>query len=109
MVPIEAMHADMPVLGFRIDGFTYLTDVKTISDEEIEKIKGTEVLVLNVLREEPHFSHLNVEEAMALIDKIGPKTTYFTHISHRMGFHDEAEAKLPENVHLAYDTLKINV
>lgn len=109
VVPIEALHANMPVLGFRIDGFTYLTDVKTISDEEMEKIKGTEVLVLNVLREEPHFSHLNVEEALAIIDKVGPKTTYFTHISHRMGFHDEAEAKLPENVHLAYDTLKITV
>jgi len=109
VVPIEAMHANLPVLGFRIDGFTYLTDVKTISDDELEKIIGTEVLVLNVLREETHFSHLNIEEALAIIDKVGPKTTYFTHISHKMGFHDEVEAKLPENVHLAYDTLKITV
>jgi phosphoribosyl 1,2-cyclic phosphate phosphodiesterase len=109
VIPIEAMHANLPVLGFRVDGFTYLTDVKTISDTELEKIKGTEVLVLNVLREEPHFSHLNVEEALAIIDKVKPKTTYFTHISHHIGFHDEVEAKLPENVHLAYDTLKITV
>ncbi|MBL4663810.1 MAG: MBL fold metallo-hydrolase, partial [Flavobacteriaceae bacterium] len=96
VVPIEAMHANLPVLGFRIDGFTYLTDVKTISDTEIEKIKGTEVLVLNVLKEESHFSHLNVDEAMEIIEKVEPKTTYFTHISHKMGFHDEAEGKLPE-------------
>jgi len=109
VVPIEAMHANLPVLGFRIDGFTYLTDVKTITDTEIDKIKGTEVLVLNVLREAPHFSHLNVEEALAIVEKVKPRTTYFTHISHKMGFHDEAEAKLPENVHLAYDTLKITV
>jgi len=109
IIPIEAFHADLPVLGFRIDGFTYLTDVKTISDTELEKIVGTEVLVLNVLRETPHFSHLNVEEALAIIEKVQPKATYFTHISHHMGFHAEAEAKLPEQVHLAYDQLKITV
>ncbi len=109
IVPIEAFHADLPILGFRIDNFTYLTDVKTISEEEIEKVKGTDVLVLNALREEPHYSHLNLAEALDLIQKIKPKTTYFTHISHLMGFHDEVEAKLPDNVHLAYDTLKITV
>ena len=109
VVPVEAFHADLPVLGFRIDDFTYLTDVKTISEEEIEKVKGTHVLVINVLREEPHFSHLNVTEALQLIEEIQPRTTYFTHISHKLGFHDEAEEKLPEHVHLAYDTLKITV
>ncbi len=109
VIPIEAFHADLPVLGFRIDNFTYLTDVKTISEAEIEKVKGTEVLVINVLREEKHFSHLNVTEALELIQKINPLTTYFTHISHKLGFHREAEAKLPANVHLAYDTLKISV
>lgn len=109
VTPIEAFHADLPVLGFRIGGFTYLTDVKTIAREEIAKIKGTEVLVINVLREEEHYSHLNMEEALELVDQIQPKTTYFTHISHLLGFHDEVEASLPSNIHLAYDGLKINV
>jgi phosphoribosyl 1,2-cyclic phosphate phosphodiesterase len=109
VVPIEAMHDTLPVLGFRIDGFTYLTDVKTISDDEIEKIKGTKVLVVNALREEPHYSHFNIAEALALVEKVKPEKTYFTHISHLMGFHEEVEKKLPKNVHLAYDTLNITI
>ncbi|MCH9659961.1 MAG: MBL fold metallo-hydrolase [Bacteroidetes bacterium] len=109
VTPVEAFHGDLPVLGFRIGGFTYLTDVKTIPSEEIKKMKGTDVLVINVLREEAHHSHLNRAEALALIKKIQPKTTYFTHISHRLGFHDEVEASLPNDIHLAYDGLKINV
>ncbi|GAB5399306.1 MAG: MBL fold metallo-hydrolase [Aureisphaera sp.] len=109
VIPVEVMHGDLPVLGFRIDGFAYLTDVKTISDEEMQKLKGIEVLVLNALREEPHYTHLNVEEALEIVNIIQPKKAYFTHISHLMGFHKEMEAKLPDNVHLAYDTLKITV
>jgi len=106
---IEVQHKDLPVLGFKIDGFTYLTDVKTIDQSEIEKIKHTDVLVLNALREKPHESHLNLSEALDLVEKIKPKKTYFTHISHLMGFHDEVEKQLPENVHLAYDTLTFNL
>ena len=109
VIPIEAYHADLPILGFRIDNFTYLTDVKTIAEEEIEKIQGTDVLVISVLRIKPHNSHLNLTEALELIETIRPKTTYFTHISHMLGFHDEVEAMLPENIHLAYDTLKITL
>ncbi len=109
VIPIEAYHADLPILGFRIDNFTYLTDVKTIAEEEIEKIQGTDVLVISVLRIKPHDSHLNLTEALELIETIRPKTTYFTHISHMLGFHDEVEAMLPENIHLAYDTLKITL
>lgn len=109
IIPIEAFHHELPVLGYRIDGFTYLTDVKTITAAEIEKIKGTEVLVVNALREEQHHSHLNLSEAIALITIINPKKAYLTHISHHMGFHDEVEAKLPPHIHLAYDGLKINV
>ncbi|RDK85407.1 MBL fold metallo-hydrolase [Marinirhabdus gelatinilytica] len=109
IIPVEAHHASLPVLGFRIGNFTYLTDVKTIADTEIEKIKNTEVLVLNCLREKPHHSHLNLEEALALVKKINPGTTYFTHISHMFGFHKEIEKKLPPNIHLAYDGLKISV
>ena len=99
----------MPVLGFKIDGFTYLTDVKTISDTEIEKIKNTDVLVVNALREKPHYSHFNLSEALEFIEKVSPKKAYLTHISHLLGFHDTVEAKLPKNVHLAYDTLKIKI
>ncbi|MBE9489510.1 MAG: MBL fold metallo-hydrolase [Bacteroidetes bacterium] len=109
VVPIEVMHGVLPVLGFRIDNFTYLTDVKSIDEEEIEKIKGTKILVINALREEPHHSHLSLSEALELIEKINPEKTYLTHISHLLGFHDEVEKKLPKNVFLAYDTLKITL
>src|SRR5690554_3624752 len=109
VITIEAFHDTLPVLGFRIGDFTYLTDVKTISDEETRKIKGSEVLVVNALREEPHYSHFNLEEALAFVRKVNPKRAYFTHISHNMGFHKEVERKLPKNIHLAYDTLTINI
>src|SRR5690606_35190061 len=109
VIPIEAMHDTLPVLGFRVEGFTYLTDVKTISEEEIEKVKGTKVLVINALREEPHYSHFNISEALDFVEKVKPEKTYFTHISHLMGFHEEVEKKLPKNVHLAYDTLTITI
>lgn len=109
VIPIEAMHNNLPVLGFRVEDFTYLTDVKTITDEEIEKVKGTKILVINALREEPHYSHFNVTEALEFSKKVNPEKTYFTHISHIMGFHAEVEKKLPKNVHLAYDTLKIKI
>ena len=109
VIPVEAFHGELPVLGFRIDGFTYLTDVKTIAAEEIQKIKGTDVLVINALREEPHYSHLNLSEALELVAVIKPKRTYFTHISHLLGFHAEVEQQLPDNVFLAYDTLKITL
>lgn len=109
VVPIEAMHDTLPVLGFRLEDFTYLTDVKTISEEEIEKVVGTKVLVINALREEPHYSHFNISEALDFVKKVKPEKTYFTHISHLMGFHEEVEKKLPKHVHLAYDTLTITI
>lgn len=109
VITIEAHHDKLPVLGFRIDGFTYLTDVKTISPKEIEKVKGTDVLVINALREEPHYSHFNLAEALNFIEIIKPKTAYLTHISYKMGFHEEVEKKLPKNVHLAYDSLTITI
>ncbi len=109
VVSIEAYHDTLPVLGFRVEDFTYLTDVKTIAEEEIEKIKGTNVLVVNALREEPHYSHFNLSEALDFIERVKPKKTYLTHISHLMGFHEEVEKKLPKNVHLAYDTLTITI
>ncbi|QNJ98629.1 MBL fold metallo-hydrolase [Constantimarinum furrinae] len=109
VIPVEVFHNRLPVIGFRIDSFAYLTDVKTIEEVELQKIKNVEVLVLNALREKEHESHLNLSEALTLIEKIKPQKAYLTHISHLMGFHEEVERTLPENVFLAYDTLKITI
>ena len=110
ITPIESMHLKLPVFGYRIKNFAYLTDVKTISDVELKKLTGLDTLVINALRFEPHPSHLNVDEAIEIIELLKPKKTYFTHISHNMGFHEEVCKKLPKNVTLAYDglVLKIN-
>ncbi len=108
-IPINVMHGNLQVFGYRIDDFAYLTDVKTIDDIEILKLKNLKVLVINALREEHHFSHLNLEEALALIELVQPKKTYLTHISHVFGFHEEVQKKLPENVFLAYDNLEITL
>lgn len=107
ILPIRAHHASLPILGFRIDNFAYMTDVKTIPEQGLQQLQNLEVLVINALREEPHASHLNLEEALALVDQLKPKQTYFTHISHLLGFHAEVTKKLPSHVHLAYDTLKL--
>ena len=109
ITPIESVHLRLPVLGFRIGKFAYLTDVKTISEIELEKLKELDILVINSLRYEPHPSHLNIEEALDIVDAINPKHTYFTHISHNMGFHKEVCDKLPESVNLAYDGLVLEV
>ena len=109
ITPIESAHLKLPVLGYRIKNFAYLTDVKTISDIELEKLKELDILVINALRYEPHPSHLNIEEALEIIDIIKPKKTYFTHISHNMGFHEEVCNDLPEHVTLAYDGLVLEV
>ena len=104
------MHLKLPVFGYRIKDFAYLTDVKTISDVELKKLTGLDTLVINALRFEPHPSHLNVDEAIEIIELLKPKKAYFTHISHNMGFHEEVCKKLPKNITLAYDglVLKIN-
>jgi phosphoribosyl 1,2-cyclic phosphate phosphodiesterase len=107
--PIEVMHGNLPVLGFRIQDFTYLTDVKTIAPEELQKIKGTKILVISALHHKAHHSHLNLSEALALIQEIAPEQAYLTHISHRMGRHEEVNKELPPNVALAYDGLEITV
>ena len=109
IIPVLGQHNRLEVLGYRMESFAYLTDIKTISDDEIQKLNGLDVLVLNALREEPHHSHLNLEEAIELAQQIGAKTTYFTHISHHLGFHAEVQKKLPKNVHLTYDNLTITI
>lgn len=107
VIPIEVFHGKLQVFGYRFNNIAYLTDVKTIADAEIAKLHNLDILVLNCLREEPHHTHLNIEEALALVEKIKPKRTFFTHISHRLGFHAEVQEKLPKNVFLAYDGLTL--
>lgn len=109
VLPVNVMHNRVQVFGFRIQEFAYITDAKTIEQEEAEKLKGVEVLVLNALRKEPHHSHLSLGEALEFIKEIKPKRAYLTHISHVMGFHAEVQQTLPENVFLAYDNLQITI
>ena len=108
-IPIEVMHFQLPVLGFRIADFTYITDAKTVSDVEKAKIKGTKVLVINALQQEKHISHFTLEEALAFAQEIGAEKTYFTHISHRLGTHQKISELVPAGVELAYDGLCIEL
>lgn len=108
-IPINVMHGDLQVFGYRIDDFAYLTDVKTVEESEIQKLKGLKVLVVNALREEPHQTHFNLQEALDFITLVQPEKAYLTHISHHLGFHEEVQKKLPENVFLAYDNLEITI
>lgn len=109
VIPIEGFHYKLQVFGFRFGEFAYLTDMKTVDDREIEKLRGLKVLVVNALREESHISHFNLQEALDFISKVQPKKAYLTHISHKLGFHQEVQQKLPENVFLAYDNLQITL
>jgi phosphoribosyl 1,2-cyclic phosphate phosphodiesterase len=109
VIPIRALHGDMEVLGFRFGDLTYLTDVKTIAPAELEKVKGSSVVVLNALRISEHHSHLNLQQAVELITAIGPERGYFTHISHLLGKHADVAHDLPAGMHLAYDGLSITV
>jgi len=109
VIPVEFMHGKIPIFGYRIDNFAYLTDLKSISESEKKKLQNLEILVLNALRIERHPTHLNLEEALVFIKEIQPKKTYITHISHKLGFHDEVEKGLPKNVFLAYDGLRLEV
>jgi len=109
LTPIEVLHLKMPVFGFRIGKFTYITDANHIDDEELKKIEGTEVLVLNALRKEKHLSHFTLDEAIAIAQKLKVPQTYFTHISHQLGTHEEVSQELPDGIALAYDGLQINI
>jgi phosphoribosyl 1,2-cyclic phosphate phosphodiesterase len=107
--PIQIMHYMMPVLGFRFGDFTYITDAKTISKVEIEKVKGTKILIVNALHQKEHVSHFNLEEALDFIKVVNPEKTYLTHISHTFGTFNEIQKMLPPNVFVAYDGLVIDV
>ena len=107
--PVEVLHYKLPVFGFKIAGFAYITDAKTISETEKTKLTGLDVLVLNALQHNAHISHLTLEEALELIAELKPREAYLTHISHNLGLTRDVEQTLPENVHLAYDGLKLSL
>nr|WP_314558348.1 MBL fold metallo-hydrolase [uncultured Capnocytophaga sp.] len=105
--PIQVEHGSLPILGYRIENLGYITDAKYIAPEEMDKLQGLDVLVINCLRDTSHPTHLNLPEALEIIEELKPKQTYLTHISQTFGFHDEVEKRLPQNVFLAYDNLEV--
>ncbi|MEQ9415367.1 MAG: MBL fold metallo-hydrolase, partial [Cyclobacteriaceae bacterium] len=109
ITPLPVTHLYMPVLGFRIKDFSYITDAKHIPDSTFKLLEGTKVLVLNALQKESHISHFNLEEAIAVAKKVGAEKTYFTHLSHKMGLHNEVSKDLPPTIELSYDGLVISV
>ena len=109
VTPIRAMHKDLPILGYRIGDMAYITDANHIEPEELDKLTGVKLLVLNALRKAKHFSHFSLPEALEVIAKVKPKQAYLTHISHEMGLHAEVERELPEGVRLAYDKLTVEI
>ena len=109
VIPVLVWHLKMPVLGFRFGKFTYITDANRIDEEEKEKIKGSELMVLNALRHHPHISHYNLEEAIAMVQELGVKEAYFTHISHQLGLHGTINDTLPTGMQLAWDGQKLTI
>lgn len=109
ITPVSVNHAKLPIVGFRIGDFAYITDAKTIPENEIDKLKDLKVLIVNCLRIRPHFSHFNLEEALELVKRIRPHKTFLTHISHELGLHKDINRRLPEGVELAYDGMKIKI
>lgn len=109
IIPIRYMHASLPILGYRIGNFAYLTDISSIKEEELKKLQGLEILIIDALRITPHFSHFSLEQAQEFASKIHPKNTYFTHICHSLGRHAEVSKTLPYDQHLAYDGLELIV
>jgi phosphoribosyl 1,2-cyclic phosphate phosphodiesterase len=109
ITPIEVLHYKLPVFGFRIKDFTYITDANYISPSELEKIKGSKILVLNALQKKEHISHFTLEQAIEIANIVQAEQTYFTHISHSLGKHREVEKELPSNCQLGFDGLKIHI
>jgi len=107
--PVEVLHHLLPVMGFRVNDFTYITDAKTITATERKKIKGSKTLVINALQKQTHISHFTFDEAIAFAQEIGAENTYLTHISHRLGKHEDISKELPPGIHLAYDGLKLDI
>ena len=106
--PIDVLHGNLPILGFRINNLTYITDASSINQVAKENLKNLDVLIINVLRkDDPHPSHYILPEVLDLLEELNPRKTYFTHISQQLGFHNVVESELPENVYLAFDGLEI--
>jgi phosphoribosyl 1,2-cyclic phosphate phosphodiesterase len=108
LIPIKVMHMKLPVLGFRMKDFCYITDANYIAPEEFEKLKGVKTLILNALRKEQHPSHYTLNEAIDVVKKISPEKAYFTHISHQLGLHQQVNKELPEGIELGWDGMTIN-
>lgn len=106
--PFEVMHGSLPVLGFRIGGLAYITDAKSMSQAVIDQLAGVDTLVLNALRRSEHPTHLNLQQALDLVERIGPRQAYFTHISHLLGAHEPVSRDLPAHVALAHDRLRVD-
>jgi phosphoribosyl 1,2-cyclic phosphate phosphodiesterase len=109
VLPMEVWHMRMPVHGFRFGNFTYITDANRIEEDQRRLIRGSEVLVLNALRKEKHISHFSLDEAVRVVEDLQVGQAYFTHISHQLGQHQEIELELPDNMHLAYDGLQLEI
>jgi phosphoribosyl 1,2-cyclic phosphate phosphodiesterase len=110
VLPIQVMHDWLPILGFRFGKFAYITDMKTIDASELKYLRGVETLVVNALRfEKEHHSHQLVDDAIKFARKVGAKQTYFVHVTHLIGLHDDANRRLPEGFQFAYDGLVIDV
>jgi phosphoribosyl 1,2-cyclic phosphate phosphodiesterase len=108
ITPIEVMHYKLPVIGFRVFNLAYITDANSINKKEMEKLLNLDFLIINCLQIKPHISHFNLDQALELIEFLKPKCSYLTHISHNLGLHNKVQQKLPNNVFLAHDQLKIN-
>lgn len=110
IIPFQVMHHKLPILGFRFGSFAYITDMKTIRDEEMPFLSGVKTLVVNALRYEPqHHSHMTVAEAIEFSNRVGAKQTYLVHMSHGIGLHHDVNLRLPDGIQLAYDGLQIEV
>ncbi|MDB4161366.1 MBL fold metallo-hydrolase [Bacteroidia bacterium] len=109
VMPIEVMHYKLPVFGYRVGDFSYVTDVNFISNEEKQKLKGSKVLVISALKQSEHISHYSLEQAISVAKEVGAEQTYFTHMSHQMGLHSEVDAQLPKGMNLAYDRLVVDL
>jgi len=109
VIPIEVMHYNLPVLGYKFGDFTYVTDANYISEKEKSKLMNSRILVLNAIFRDKHYSHFNLEQAIRLVQEVKPDQAYFTHISHKMGLHRIVNKELPENIEIAYDGLKVEL
>ncbi len=108
VIPVRVMHGRLPIVGYRVGPFAYITDLHTLPASELALLEGLDCLVVNALRIEPHPSHQSLDEALALVARLSPRRAYFTHMSHDMGLHRTIEGRLPDNIHLAYDGLIID-